>query len=109
MSGQWRVYTNPDPDRGHGGLPGPVDTHDGVAREPDRFVHPDSWPTREAAQEALDHMAWCVLPYMCCRCLKARKTAAGTGLPSGWTSRSVPGGIDLRCADCGEPIDDQPE
>lgn len=76
--------------------------------ESDRIAHPGRWDSEAEAHAALDAMAWIVLPWICCRCHKTRRTAAGTGEPAGWVwidvddpGPEVVGGKVLVCGPCG--------
>lgn len=84
-----------------------VDVSVGVHWEEDRFAHPDFWLTKDEATAALDSMAWIAFPWICTRCHKTRRTAAGTGHPAGWRWIDVEppepelGGRALVCGACG--------
>lgn len=86
---------------------GPIVVEYGDDLESDRIAHPGRWDSEAEAHAALDAMAWIVLPWICTRCHKTRRTAAGTGHPAGWRWIDVEppepelGGRALVCGACG--------
>ena len=101
---RWRAYLAED---AHESVP--VETTDGAQRDPDRYVHPGRWSSQDDCPRAIDHMSLAVFPWSCGQCPRTVRTAAGTGIPSGWVWREAAGEVDfgqpcheLVCAACAD-------